>query len=171
MRSVQVAVVLAALALAGCTAGGGSAGGPSTTSPSSSQSPSVSTTPTPTTTSPTSGQTPPPQSSAPPLPGKIEIPADRIDASVLSDVYKRQAWVSPDGLTVQVLSLAGGCKRASAEVGAQSADQVRITLVTTYYPPAGGACTQELYDVPVDVTLNAPLGDRLVVLESREQTA
>ncbi|MBW4722212.1 hypothetical protein [Saccharothrix obliqua] len=156
MRNVKLAGVLVALVLAGCSGGGDGATGPSTT---------------PTTATGTTRPSPPPQSSAPPLPDQTAVPPERLDAGALSDAYERQAWVSADGRTVRVLSLAGGCKRASAEVAAQSADQVRITLVTTYYPPDGGACTQELYDVPVHVSLDAPLGDRLLVLEAREQTA
>lgn len=105
------------------------------------------------------------------MPGPIAVPPERIDANTLSDVYKREASVAADGRTVQVFSLAGGCKRASAEVEAQSADQVLITLVTTYYPPNGGACTEELSLVPVNVVLDAPLGDRRIVLEARERTA
>lgn len=169
----KFAVALAALALAGCTnstptspyPGGTSPGGQSTaTAPSS---------PSTTLSSPTDRPQPPPQSSAEPLPGgPTPVPAERIDASTLSELYKKDVQVSADGRTLRVIGLAGGCKRASAEVAAQAADQVRITLVTTYYPPAGGGlCTQELYDVPLNVTLDAPLGDRRVVLESREATA
>lgn len=115
---------------------------------------------------------PPPQTSAAPVPGAGEVPADRVDGSALPDTHKRQAWVSGDGRTLQVVGLTGGCKNASAEVTAQSADSVLVTLVSTYYPPAdGGVCSQDLRDVPLTVTLDAPLGDRRLVLEAREQTA
>ncbi|QFZ17537.1 hypothetical protein [Saccharothrix syringae] len=177
MRNVKVAVALAVLALAGCTAGNESPapGGTTSSSASTTLSPGSSTAPTsgsrpgPTTPAPV----PPPQSTPPPLPGgETEVPGAQVDGGTLPDTYERQAWTSADGRVLRVVGLAGGCKTASAEVTAQSADQVRITLVTTYYPPAEGtACTQELRDVPLDVTLDAPLGDRLVVLETREQTA
>ncbi|CCH29095.1 hypothetical protein ABZ816_36075 [Actinosynnema sp. NPDC047251] len=171
MRNVKIAVALAALALTGCT-GGGPAGGPSSTT-STPPPTSLPTTSSPATTPGTTsaGGTPPPQSSAPPLPGAAsQVPVERVDASTLSDAYRREAWVSADGRTLQVFSLAGGCKRASAEVVAQGADQVQVALVTTYYPPNDGVCTEELYSVPVDVVLTAPLGERRVVLEAREQT-
>ncbi|GAA1311001.1 hypothetical protein [Saccharothrix xinjiangensis] len=183
MRNAKVAVALAALALAGCTG---------STDPSSGQSPDQSSNPGGTTSSgpsttlssgvPTSGSAPgatepapapPPQGSAVPLPGgETPVPTARVDGGTLPDTYERQVSTSADGRTLRVVGLAGGCKTADAEVVAQSADQVRITLVTTYYPPAEGAvCTQELRDVPLNVTLDAPLGDRTVVLESREDTA
>ncbi|WP_433270336.1 hypothetical protein ACQPZF_09470 [Actinosynnema sp. CS-041913] len=174
MRNVKVAVVLAAFALAGCSGDGPSTSPPfssTPTTPSPSTSATAPTSPT-TTLSPTGRPTePPPQSSAPPLPGPTAVPSAQIDGSTLSDIYKREAWLASDGRTVQVFSLAGGCKRASAEITAQSADQVQIALVTTYYPPTGGACTEELYLVPVNVVLDAPLGQRRIVLEAREQTA
>ncbi|MEU4802412.1 hypothetical protein [Actinosynnema sp. NPDC023587] len=180
MSNVKVAVALAALALAGC-AGGDPAGGPTTptsatappaasTTASATPSTTASTTGSPTPTHP-GGGTPPPQSSAPPPPGAASrVPVERLDVSALSDAYRREVWVYPDGRTLQVFSLAGGCKRASAEVTAQGADQVRVALVTTYYPPNDGVCTEELLSVPVNVELTAPLGERRVVLEAREQT-
>ncbi|MEJ2856943.1 MULTISPECIES: hypothetical protein [unclassified Saccharothrix] len=165
----RFAVALAALALAGCTTGtpsfapGSSTAGSTTTAPSS---------PSTTLSSPSEPVQPPPQSSAEPLPGgPTVVPAERVDGSTLSELYKKEVQASADGRTLRVIGLAGGCKRASAEVAAQAADQVRITLVTTYYPPNDGVCTQELYDVPLNVTLDAPLGDRRIVLESREDTA
>jgi hypothetical protein len=172
MRNVAVrnaGLALAALVLAGCTGGStSSAPPPSGTSGASSPSGTSTSSSAPTTLS--SPVQPPPQSSAAPLPGPTEVPAAQVDGSTLSDLYKRQAWTSSDGRTLQVVGLGGGCKTASAEVTAQSADQVQITLVTTYYPPEGGVCTQEVHDVPLNVTLDAPLGDRRVVLEAREQT-
>jgi hypothetical protein len=141
-------------------------------------SPGVPTGGTPTSAAPTGGTTepaplPPSQGSAAPLPGgETPVPGARVDGGALPDTYERQVSTSADGRTLRVTGLAGGCRTASAEVTAQSADQVRITLVTTYYPPAEGrVCTQELRDVPLNVTLDAPLGDRAVVLEAREQTA
>ncbi|RKT53410.1 hypothetical protein C8E97_1970 [Saccharothrix australiensis] len=161
-------MVLAALAVAGC-GGDGSPSAPPPFSPSPSSTPSAAL---PTSLSlpgvPTAQ--PPPQSTAPPLPQARQVPADRVDAGALSDAYRRDVSVSADGRTVQVFSVSGGCKRASAEVEAQSADQVLITLVTTYYPASGEVCTEELFAVPVDVVLDAPLGERRIVLEARERT-
>lgn len=175
-----VALAVGLCALAGC--GDGSSGSAASTSPSSSGSnsatasglpPGSATLPSSTVRPP--GQsgvpTPPPQSSAPPLPAPTEVPPARVDGSTLPETYKPQVAVANDGKTLQVIGQAGGCKTASAEVTAQSADQVLITLVTTYYAPNGGVCTQELRDVPLNVTLDAPLGDRRVVLEARQDSA
>ncbi len=175
MRNVKVAVAFSLLALAGCstTADNPPLGASSTavTTTGTTASPSAPTTLSSSVDAPPTA--PPPQSSATPLEGgPTEVSATQVDGGTLPDHYKRQAWTSSDGRTVQVVGVAGGCKTASAEVTAQSADQVSITLVTTYYPPAEGVmCTQELRDVPLNVTLDAPLGSRRIVLESREESA
>ena len=172
MRNVKVAVAFSLLALAGCsTTTDNAPPGESSTAVTTTGSSSV-----PTTLS-SSGDAPPtappPQTSAAALEGgPTEVSAAQVDGGTLPDHYKRQAWTSADGRTVQVVGTAGGCKTASAEVTAQSGDQVSITLVTTYYPPPEGVmCTQELRDVPLNVTLDAPLGSRRIVLEVREESA
>ncbi|MGM1061898.1 hypothetical protein [Saccharothrix sp. Mg75] len=176
MRNAKVAVpALVLLALAGCTGTGssgpsGSLSSSATSAPTATSQPSTTLSPSgPAQSRPT--EVPPP-ASAEPLPGgSTEVPDQQVDGTTLPDTYKRDAWASADGRTVRVVGLAGGCKTASAEVAAQSADQVQITLVTTYTPPAGGGvCAQELRDVPLNVVLDAPLGDRRIVLEAREQT-
>ena len=53
---------------------------------------------------------------------------------------------------------------------AQSADVVQITLVTITKQSPGTMCTQEIRQVPLTVRLSAPLGNRRLVLESREET-
>jgi hypothetical protein len=173
MRNVKVAVAFSLLALAGCTATDNAPFGQSSTSATTTTttaSPSAPTTLSSTTASQPAA--PPPQTTATPLAGGAsEVPAAQVDASTLPDVYDKQVSASADGRTVQVHGVGGGCKVASAEVTAQSGDQVLITLVTTYYPPTNGACTQELRSVPLNVTLDAPLGSRRVVLESRDETA
>lgn len=179
--AAKVVAALALIALAGCTSSttsspsSTSAGAQATTSASTTLSPPLSpplSSPAPSSDAGVPTAPPPPTSAAPLAGGGTEVPVAQVDGSTLPDTYKRQAWTSADGRTVQVVGLAGGCKAASAEVTAQSGDQVSITLVTTYYPPAGGgACTQELREVPINVTLDAPLGGRRIVLESREDTA
>jgi hypothetical protein len=176
MRNAKVVAALAAglFALVGCTsestpgAGGQSSGtAPSTTSAPPSGSTSASTPP-----GSTGAPTPPEQSTAPPLPGATEVPPPKVDGSTLPDTYKKTVTATADGRTLQVIGQAGGCKVATAEVTAQAADSVLVTLVTTYYPPAGGGvCTQEIRDVPLTVALDAPLADRRVVLEARQETA
>ncbi|MER5265749.1 hypothetical protein ABTZ99_27065 [Actinosynnema sp. NPDC002837] len=172
MRNVKVAVAFSLLALAGCSTTTDTAppGGSSTTVTTTGSSSAPTTLSSTADAQPTA---PPPQTSAAPLAGgPTEVSATQVDGGTLPDHYKRQAWTSADGRTVQVVGVAGGCRTASAEVTAQSGDQVSITLVTTYYPPPEGVqCTQELRDVPLNVTLDAPLGSRRLVLEARQDRA
>ncbi|MEU4742967.1 hypothetical protein AB0G02_21215 [Actinosynnema sp. NPDC023658] len=177
MRNVKVALALGLLALAGCSSTDTAPFGQSTTTTATTTTTSSAA---PTTLSSPGGSTdqaqptaPITQPSAAPLEGgPTEVPDAQIDHGTLSDTYDPHVSTSADGRTVQVIGTAGGCKTASAEVTAQSGDQVLITLVTTYHvPPSGVACTQELGFVPVNVTLDAPLGSRRVVLETREDTA
>ncbi len=186
-----VALAVGLCALAGCSddvevfgSGGSSSTAPAPSSgPSSgSASPSASGLPPGSATLPSSNVRPPgqstvpaqpPQSSATPLPGgSSDVPPARVDGTVLPETYKTQVQVGSDGRTLVVVGQAGGCKTASAEVTAESSDQVMITLVTTYYAPSGGGvCTQEIRDVPLNVTLTAPLADRRIVLEARQDAA
>ena len=71
---------------------------------------------------------------------------------------------------VEVFGAGGGCKEARAEITGQSADVVQITLVTITKQPPGTVCTQEIREVPLTVRLDAPLGNRRLVLEAREET-
>lgn len=174
MRNAKVVAALAAglFAFVGCTSeskpdNGGQSSAPSATTTPSSGSTSVSAPPTS-----ANAPTPPPQSTAAPIPDATEVPPPQVDAATLPDTYKKQVTASADGRSLQVIGQAGGCKVATAEVTAQSADAVLITLVTTYYPPqGGGVCTQEIRDVPLTVTLDAPLAARRVTLEARQDTA
>lgn len=180
-----VALAVGLCALAGCGSDDQpfGAGGPSSTAPSTSGSvsppasglpPGSATLPSSTVRPPGQSEVPsqPPQSSATPLPGSpTEVPPARVDGTVLPETYKSQVQVGSDGRTLMVIGQAGGCKTASAEVTAEAADQVIITLVTTYYAPSGGVCTQEVRDVPLNVTLAAPLGERKIVLEARQESA
>ncbi|ATE53133.1 hypothetical protein CNX65_07395 [Actinosynnema pretiosum] len=183
MRNAAVAVTLAALA--GCSGGGqdptGAVGSsaPGDVSTTLSGAPSGAVPPDSTGSGDPTGepgapgeQQPqrPPQRSAEPIPQAAPLEGAKVDAAALPETYDKQVQVGPDGRALLVNGLAGGCKNASAEVAAQSAEQVLVTLVTTYYPPrGGGACTDDLRPVPLTVTLDAPLGERRVVLESREE--
>lgn len=174
MRTVTVAAaVLALLALAGCTTSttGNAPLGQSSSTPTTTVSAAASTTLSP------SGEPrptmPPPQTSLAPLAAPTEVPAPQIDSAALG--HQEQAWTSADGRTVRLNGSEGGCDRVSAELTAQSGDHVLITLVTTKYGPRPGedgiACRTDLRNVPVEVTLAAPLGSRRIVLETREELA
>lgn len=168
MRHVQVVVAAAALlAFAGCSADNAPLGQPSSTAaPTTTGSPSA-----PTTLSSTGEPVPtipPPRTSIAPLVGQDEVPPTQVDGGALNQ--QPRTWTSTDGRTVRIDGTESGCDRLSAEVIAQSGDQVLITLVTTKYAQSG-ACTADVRPVQVDVTLDAPLGSRRIVLESREEQA
>jgi hypothetical protein len=170
-----VAVVALALALAGCGEAAQSGAG----AQSSSSAPVTTTTVAGTPPVSSSSAAAPPPASAPVSitgtsivvpPGVQQVPADHVDASALPDYYTKQAWTFGNGRDVQVFGVAGGCKEAKAEVTGESADSVHITLVTvTTQPPSGAVCTQEIRNVPLVVHLSAPLGDRNLVLEARQE--
>ncbi len=103
-------------------------------------------------------------------PNATPVAKEKVDATSLSETYRGEAYVFGDGRDVEVFGMGGGCKEARAEVTAQSAEVVQVTLVTITKQPAGTMCTQEVRQVPLTVRLAAPLGDRRLVLESREET-
>lgn len=173
MRNVVAAVALAAL-LVGCSSGGQS-GAPGTGS--SSGSPTTGTsTPAPGSTAGTNPTAPvqPPVSISeekPVVPPNVTpVPKEKVDATSLSETYRTEAYVFNDGRDVEVFGVGGGCKEARAEVTGQSAEVVQITLITITKQQPGMVCTQEIRQVPLTVRLSAPLGDRRLVLESREET-
>ena len=172
MRNVVAAVALAAV-LAGCSSGtqsgapGSSSGAPTTgTSTPGSTGSSGS--------NPTNAPVQHPVSISeekPVIPPNVTpVPPDKVDSTSLSDTYRDEAYVFGDGRDVEVFGVGGGCKEARAEVSGQSADLVQITLVTITKQPPGTVCTQEIRQVPLTVRLDAPLGTRRLVLESREET-
>ena len=176
MRHVVAAVALAAVVttgLAGCSSGtqsgapgsSGSSNGAPTTSASGSTGSSGA--------NPTAPAQPPVSISEekPVVPPNVTpIPKEKVDTTTLSDTYRDEAYVFGDGRDVEVFGVGGGCKEARAEVTGQSAEVVQITLVTITKQPPGTLCTQEIRQVPLTVRLDAPLGDRRLVLESREET-
>ncbi|HUQ59345.1 hypothetical protein [Lentzea sp.] len=175
MRNAVAAVALAAV-LAGCSSG----------TPGSSSSGSSSPGAAPTTGTSASGSTgssgvnPSNAPAQPPVsiseqkpvvpPGATPVAKEKVDTTSLSDTYRAEAYVFNDGRDVEVFGMGGGCKEARAEVTAQSAEVVQITLVTITKQPPGTMCTQEVRQVPLTVRLAAPLGDRRLLLEAREET-
>lgn len=174
MRNAVAAVALAAV-LAGCSSGAQS-GAPGS-SGSSSGAPTTGTSAPGSTGSSGANPTAPVQ---PPVsiseekpvipPNVTPIPKDKVDTTTLSDTYRDEAYVFGDGRDIEVFGVGGGCKEARAEVTGESAEVVQITLVTITKQPPGTMCTQEIRQVPLTVRLSAPLGDRRLVLESREET-
>jgi hypothetical protein len=172
MRNVIAAVALTVV-LAGCSSGtqsgapGSSSGAPTT----GTSTPGVTGS---SGANPTAAPVQPPVSISeekPVVPPNVTpVPKDKIDTTSLSDTYRDEAYVFGDGRDIEVFGVGGGCKEARAEVSGQSAGLVQITLVTITKQPSGTVCTQEVRHVPLTVRLDAPLGDRRLVIESREET-
>jgi hypothetical protein len=135
-------------------AGAGAGGGTLSTAPSS------------TAISPSNGNAPPPEA-APPNGGK-PVAAEKVDGSALGEGYPRSAWVEGDGTTLGVMGQEGGCGKVSAQIVEQSASSVHLELVEAL-PLEKKMCTMDLRYPPLTVTLGAPLGDRKVVLTSRQE--
>jgi hypothetical protein len=175
MRNAVAAVALAAV-LAGCSSGTPGSGSSGSSSPGAA--------PTTGTSAPgsigSSGVNPTNAPAQPPVsiseqkpvvpPDVTPVAKEKVDTTTLSDTYRTEAYVFNDGRDVEVFGMGGGCKEARAEVTAQSAQVVQITLVTITKQPPGTVCTQEVRQVPLTVHLDAPLGDRRLVLEAREET-
>lgn len=101
-----------------------------------------------------------------PPPGAVAVPPERVDASALPAGYPALVWTVGDGSTVGAYGQAGGCTEASADVVEQTAQHVVVRITETTL--SAGVCTLEIRVPPLTVTLDAPLGDRTVVLQRRQ---
>ena len=95
-------------------------------------------------------------------------PVTKLDTNALTPDYPRTVWTQGDGRTVGVLAQEGGCGKASASVLEQSASAVKIELVETT-PLTKQMCTMDIRFPPLTVQLSEPLGERTVVLTSRQE--
>jgi hypothetical protein len=117
-----------------------------------------------------------PSESSPGVPPGIapgEVPPDgkpvtKLDTSALTPEYPHTVWTQGDGRTVGVIAQEGGCGKASASVLEQSATAVKIELVETT-PLTKQMCTMDIRFPPLTVQLSEPLGERTVVLTSRQE--
>lgn len=149
--------LLAALVL--LAAGCGSAGTPE--QPGTSPQPPSSTIPTdaPPSNRP-SPATPDPLVATPPA-GTTAVAGDRVDTAALPAGLPTLVWTRGDRV-VGVYGRAGGCTDARLEVVEQGAQ--RVVLRVVQFSTGPGPCTRELVYPPLEATLDAPLGERTVVL-------
>ncbi|MEU4254302.1 hypothetical protein AB0F15_43615, partial [Amycolatopsis sp. NPDC026612] len=87
----------------------------------------------------------------------------QVDARGLPEGYPRSLTRSLDGRTLILQAEEGGCRRVSARVGEQTAQQVAV-LVTVSSAPKGQMCPDYIKEIKVPLALAAPLGTRTVVL-------
>ncbi|MEV0681601.1 hypothetical protein AB0I60_34275 [Actinosynnema sp. NPDC050436] len=159
MRSLGTAIGAGALllTLVGCAStqpalDAGNGGGPTlTTSPSS----------------PPSSSAEDPEFQSPVPPGGKEVPKAKLDATAVPEGTPRTVWTEGDGSTLGLIGQEGGCGKASVEIAEQSAQAVKVVLVETT-PKDAEVCTMDIRYPPLTTKLDAPLGERPVVLTMRQ---
>ncbi|MDR7303148.1 hypothetical protein [Haloactinomyces albus] len=98
---------------------------------------------------------------------RIVVPPENIDATALPKGYPREVWTQGGGIVVVATGQEGGCSNVHAEVAEQTGKKVRVVFVEEIPEPAG-ICTMDIRYPAVTAELDAPLGERTVVLEERE---
>lgn len=98
----------------------------------------------------------------PPAGGEALSPA-QVDTSALPEGYPRLVWTEDDGRTVGAYGQEGGCTYVHPELRDQTQQLVRIAFVEVTM--SAGPCTMDLRFPRLAVALDAPLGERAVVLE------
>ncbi|MEU4742968.1 hypothetical protein AB0G02_21220 [Actinosynnema sp. NPDC023658] len=156
MRSLGTAIGAGVLlvALAACatsTPVGPGAGGPTLT----------------TSAAPTTTAGEEPEFESPVPEGGKEVPKDRIDASSIPEGTPTTTWTEGDGSVLGVIAQEAGCGKASVEIAEQNAQQVKVVMVETT-PTDQQVCTMDIRYPPLTTKLDAPLGDRTVVLTTRQ---
>ncbi|NUT50572.1 MAG: hypothetical protein HOV94_25180 [Saccharothrix sp.] len=107
-----------------------------------------------------------PEFESPVPPGGTEVPAARLDAAAVPEGQPTTTWTEGDGTVLGVIAQEAGCGKASVEVAEQNAQAVTLVLVETT-PLDQQVCTMDIRYPPLTVKLDAPLGERTVVLTTR----
>jgi hypothetical protein len=96
-------------------------------------------------------------------PGDDVVAETQVDARGLPEGYPRSLSRALDGKTLVLQAEEGGCRRISARVGDQAAQQV-VVLVTVTSAPKGQMCPDYIKEIKIPLALAEPLGTRTVVL-------
>lgn len=96
-------------------------------------------------------------------PGDDVVAETQIDARGLPEGYPRSLFRSVDGRTLTLQAEEGGCRRISARVGDQTAQQV-VVLITVSSAPKGQMCPDYIKEIRIPLPLSESLGTRTVVL-------
>ena len=123
----------------------------------------------PSTTAP--GTTPTPVPSGPPQsrptqgvpPWDGAIAEAQVDAKTLPEGYPRTLLLADRGQTLILQAEEAGCRKISARLGDQTAQQV-VVLVAVAQPKKGQMCPDYIRNISIPLALAAPLGSRTVVL-------
>jgi hypothetical protein len=84
--------------------------------------------------------------------------------------YPQLVWTEDDGMSIGVVAQEGGCGRASVEIPEQTDKQVVVLMVETQ-PAEPKTCTMDLRYPKITTELDAPLGERTVVLKTEQRKA
>jgi hypothetical protein len=143
--ALRCGLLLAVLVLAGACGGRGDGPGPAPVPPAV----------------PTGATAAPDPLTATPPAGGTALPPTQVDASAVPPGQPTLVWTRGGG-TLGLYGRAGGCTTARAEIVDQTAERVGLRIVRSTTGP--GPCTRELRYPPLEVTLDAALGSRRVVL-------
>ncbi len=108
-----------------------------------------------------------PEFESPVPPDGEEVPESRIDAAAIPEGQPTTTWTEGDGSVLGVIGQEAGCGKASVEIAEQNAQVVKVVLVETT-PLDQPVCTMDIRYPPLTAKLDAPLGDRTVVLSTRQ---
>jgi hypothetical protein len=159
VKLLGTSLLLLTVTACGASTGGAPAGrtGPET--------PTTSTT-VPGTVPPTAAPPPSPTVGRPTqgiAPGDDVVAETQVDARTLPEGYPRSLVRSLDGKTLVLQAEEGGCRRISAHVGAQTAQQV-VVLIAVTAAQKGQMCPDYIREITIPLALAEPLGTRTVVL-------
>ncbi len=98
-----------------------------------------------------------------PPPGARALPSSQVDSSALPSGYPQLVWTQGDGRTVGLYGQEGGCTHVHLDLREQTPRLVRAALVEV--TTSSGPCTMDLRFPTLAVQLDAPLGNRTIVLE------
>ncbi len=165
VKLLGAGLLLTATACAANSGAGAPAGAGTPTTPTTSTSVPGAVTPTP---GPSATLGPPPsQTAGRPTqgiaPGDDVVAETQVDARGLPEGYPRSLTRSLDGRTLILQAEEGGCRRVSARVSEQTAQQV-VVLVAVASAPKGQMCPDYIKEIRVPLALVAPLGTRTVAL-------
>jgi hypothetical protein len=114
----------------------------------------------------------PTSASQPPEPGESPAGAKlvtKLDAAKLPEGYPRKVWTEGSGSRIGLVAQEGGCSKASVEIAEQNEQRVVLNLVEST-PAKPQMCTMDIRYPSFTVTLNAPLGERTVVLDYQKRS-
>ena len=104
-----------------------------------------------------------PTQGVPPADGALA--ESQVDAKTLPEGYPRTLLLADRGKSLILQAEEGGCRKISAHLGDQGAQQV-IVLIGVAQPKKGQMCPDYIRNITIPLALTSPLGTRTVVLQA-----